>query len=392
MTNDLLKLNLGSGPFPMDGYVNLDRKNGNEVYPLSYPDESVEEIRASHILEHFSHRETVNVLKHWVSKLKPGGVLKVSVPDLKKIAEWYLCGVPFQVQGYLMGGHSDSDDQHGAAFDMEALCEAFHEAGLERVRIWQSDNQDTSASNISLNLMGYKPSAPRIEFSGVRACLASARYGPGLHHKCIYDALYPLKIPMHMSVGCFWNQHLSESIEGEIAHEDCRYILTLDFDTIFSAAEVVELYRILETHPHIDALVSCQSKRGGADAALFTMSADAPTLVEGEVDARIFDRLTVPIATGHFGLTMFRADKLRALPRPWMQAQPNADGRWGDGRIDADIAFWLNWKAAGNTVHLANRVGVGHIEDVVMWPSQDFTPHFQRPADYMTTGKPAEAR
>lgn len=46
------------------------------------PEGSCEEILARHILEHFSHLETQNVLAGWLRLLKPGGVLKVEVPNL----------------------------------------------------------------------------------------------------------------------------------------------------------------------------------------------------------------------------------------------------------------------------------------------------------------------
>ena len=100
---DQLKLNLGSGDCPIQGYVNIDRKTGQEAYPLSYEDRSVDEIRASHILEHFGLREAPEVLQHWVSKLRPGGILKVAVPDFAKIVDIYKNGGD-HTAAYLCGG------------------------------------------------------------------------------------------------------------------------------------------------------------------------------------------------------------------------------------------------------------------------------------------------
>lgn len=385
-----LKLNLGAGPNPMPGYVNLDRKTGQEIYPLAYEDNSVDEIRASHCLEHFSHRETLDVIKDWVAKLKPGGLLKIAVPDMEAISSAYMQRIPWPVEGFLMGGHVDSDDYHGAMFDKDKLCKLFHAAGLERVKHFVSDHADCTRLPISLNMQAYKPAAGKMKFEGVHACLASARYGPALHHQCIYQAMMKLELRMHTVTGCFWHQHLSEAIESELVDANCRYILTLDFDTVFSHEDVFELYRIMETHPHIDALVSVQSKRGASDA-LFTMADDAGKLLK-EVHAGIFDQLTAPIHTGHFGLTMLRADKLRALPRPWMLAKPDPEGRWRDGREDSDISFWTNWRKQGNTIHLANKVAVGHVQEMIMWPGQDFKPVFQDSARYINDGKPPEAR
>ena len=57
----------------MPGFTNVDRKFGQEAFPLPYPDESVEAVRASRILEHFGHREVQAVLNDWVRVLQDGG-------------------------------------------------------------------------------------------------------------------------------------------------------------------------------------------------------------------------------------------------------------------------------------------------------------------------------
>ena len=82
-----IRLNLGAGDTKLPGYIAVDRKNGQEVYPLAYEDNSVDEIYASHILEHFGLNEILKVLQNWVSKLKPGGLMKIAVPDFQKITE-----------------------------------------------------------------------------------------------------------------------------------------------------------------------------------------------------------------------------------------------------------------------------------------------------------------
>ena len=61
IAGDNMKLNLGAGEQQLEGYTNLDRKTGQEVYPLSgfltdhreldECDRNITEIRASHVLE-----------------------------------------------------------------------------------------------------------------------------------------------------------------------------------------------------------------------------------------------------------------------------------------------------------------------------------------------------
>jgi len=110
-----MKLNLGGGNQKIPGFVNIDRLNGQEAYPLpAYADGSVDEIRASHILEHFGHREVPEVLKEWVRVLKPGGVLKIAVPDFDYLVQHRHDELP--LESYLMGGQSDSNDYHKSIF------------------------------------------------------------------------------------------------------------------------------------------------------------------------------------------------------------------------------------------------------------------------------------
>lgn len=85
---NLLKLNLGCGHVPFDGYVNVDSRElpGVDVVAeaLDLPFESgeVDEIISSHLVEHFSaHILEAVVLPYWHSLLKPGGELVTVAPD-----------------------------------------------------------------------------------------------------------------------------------------------------------------------------------------------------------------------------------------------------------------------------------------------------------------------
>jgi len=151
-----VRLNLGAGNIPITGYVNIDRKTGQEVYPLDYKDNSVDEIRASHILEHFGMHEAALVLKNWVDKLKPGGLLKIAVPDFDKIIELYKKG-DSKTSGYLCGGQVDENDYHKSVFSKNSLIKLMEEAGIEFVTHWDSQIKDCASLPVSLNLQGNKP-------------------------------------------------------------------------------------------------------------------------------------------------------------------------------------------------------------------------------------------
>ena len=83
-----VNLNLGCGDFKLDGYINIDCRE--EVNPdiccrienLSYEPETVDEIYASHILEHLALQDARVMLGRFHSWLKKSGFLSIVVPNL----------------------------------------------------------------------------------------------------------------------------------------------------------------------------------------------------------------------------------------------------------------------------------------------------------------------
>lgn len=78
--------------------AHVTRPNGEQAFYLEhdsvepYPceDESFEWAFAEHFLEHLTPREAVGWLRDVRRVLKPGGVLRVTTPDLRKYIEGYL--------------------------------------------------------------------------------------------------------------------------------------------------------------------------------------------------------------------------------------------------------------------------------------------------------------
>ena len=81
-----LRLHLGCGSSRIPGWVNIDNEADlapdlvADVRDLPYEDNSVEQIAAFHVLEHFRYDEPV--LEEWHRVLVPGGLIVVVVPDL----------------------------------------------------------------------------------------------------------------------------------------------------------------------------------------------------------------------------------------------------------------------------------------------------------------------
>jgi predicted SAM-dependent methyltransferase len=88
----MLKLNLGCGIYYKPGYVNIDKFENlvadqqADLYFLPFSDNSVDEIEASHILEHFDIVHVPYLLAEWWRVLKPGGLLFLEIPNLWKSA------------------------------------------------------------------------------------------------------------------------------------------------------------------------------------------------------------------------------------------------------------------------------------------------------------------
>lgn len=92
-----MKLNLGSGARPLEGYVGVDLDPRADVvcdlrHLEVFEDNSVDEIIAVHVIEHFYLWEAVPLLTEWRRVLVPGGKIILECPDLEKAARLFLQG------------------------------------------------------------------------------------------------------------------------------------------------------------------------------------------------------------------------------------------------------------------------------------------------------------
>ena len=82
-----MNLNLGSGTSRKQDYLSVDLYTPEAdvmidlTRPLPFDDESVDNIYASHVVEHFSRDEWESIRKDWVRVLKPGGAIEIRCPD-----------------------------------------------------------------------------------------------------------------------------------------------------------------------------------------------------------------------------------------------------------------------------------------------------------------------
>lgn len=135
-----IRLNMGSGPFPIPGFINIDQfpeVNPDmvaDVRDLPFEPGTVSEIYAGHILEHFTRHDGAAVLRYWHSLLKPGGVIGVAVPDYDVLVQQYAANptpealIQFN-DLYIYSGIQRSPHQY--AYSAALLEKVMREAGFE---------------------------------------------------------------------------------------------------------------------------------------------------------------------------------------------------------------------------------------------------------------------
>ena len=369
-TEKKVRLNIGSGNAKIPGFIPIDRKLGHEAYPLAYPDNSVDEIRASHVLEHFSFGDAMKALHDWVRVLKPGGLIKIAVPDFDKCVN---SDDPERVF-FLMGGQQDEDDFHRSAFDRQRLESYMAAAGLDYIVEWTSDGLDTSAHPVSLNLQGIKKqpvvSTPEHKTEEptqdvkVAAYMTLPRYEAVAARSIAENALRKLGIGLATSQGVFWGQCMQRMFNDAIA-QGVDWILSIDSDSLFNETHLSALFDEFAKHPEADAMAALQCRRG-KKFPLMT--------VEGSTGMDICNLEPIKATTAHFGLTLIRVDALKEVQKPWFFCQPDSDGDYEDGRMDDDIWFWHQWKEAGKSVYVAPSVSIGHLEEMVAVFDENLNP------------------
>jgi len=135
IATETVRLNLGSGRYPLDDWTNVDLHCDADILAdfrnLAFDD--VETIRMSHLLEHISWRETDDVLRQVRGWLRVGGVLQVEVPDMDAILK--LGTVHPLWHKYVYGDQSHEGEYHRAGFTRLTLQAALVSAGFQHVEV-----------------------------------------------------------------------------------------------------------------------------------------------------------------------------------------------------------------------------------------------------------------
>ena len=148
MSTSDIKVHLGCGKRYLRGYIHVDLAeyphidygHGVERLPM-FEENSVDLIYGSHLLEYFDRAQVIPVLKEWRRVLKPGGTLRLAVPNFEALMEVYgKYGDLDMVLGPLYGRWpipgSDAIVYHKTIYDFASVKHVLEEAQLGNVRIW----------------------------------------------------------------------------------------------------------------------------------------------------------------------------------------------------------------------------------------------------------------
>lgn len=166
------KLHLGCGRKHIPGFFHVDAyKHPNvdfqgPVEKLDFvPDGSIDLIYAAHVLEHFGRHEVDAVLTEWHRVLKPGGVLRLSVPDYVACAKLLIDGRLDrgidEILGLMVGGQRDAHDYHKMIFDEPSLEGRLRKAGFSSMRHW--DWRTTEHTQVDDYSQAYLPHMDKVK-------------------------------------------------------------------------------------------------------------------------------------------------------------------------------------------------------------------------------------
>lgn len=209
--------------------------------------------------------------------------------------------------------------------------------------------------------------------------MSAPRWGHHWSRSTIEQACASIGLPLHIYGGPFWHHTMQQILLEKLA-AGADWVLCFDHDTCLRKNDLIQLLQHAIEHD-VDALAATQVRR--SDKAVIMSRArktDTDYLLEAD--------------TAHFGCTILKCSALANVPLPWFWELPNIEGCWSKKAhqlkvhpfmqrvadevgnvfaVDADIWFWKQWKAAGNSLFVDLSLPIGHVEEMVSEMQPDGT-------------------
>jgi len=139
-----IRLNLGCGERPIDGYVNVDLRAAPYVDVVAdarrvpFDEGSVSEIASSHLVEHFRrHQFATVVLPYWNRLLSAGGVLRTVCPNwqemLRRLHRGEMTMEAFTTVTF--GAQDHCGDDHFAMYTPQTLVDLLRSFGFRHIEV-----------------------------------------------------------------------------------------------------------------------------------------------------------------------------------------------------------------------------------------------------------------
>lgn len=383
-----IRLNIGAGDTTIPGFIPIDQKFGHDASKLEYEDNSVDEIYSSHCLEHIHHSKTCSTIEEWCRVLKPGGRIRIAIPDFEKvIANFKSDPEKFgssYVSAWLHGTYDEDHDRHRAVILKEELITMLRMCGIENIGPWTGEYPDHAGCNpMTLNIGGYKREIKIPREPSVVMVLSTPRFGPVDTFKSIADGCQSLGWRFFQWGGTEWGKGLESVCQQVIKEYSPDYIMTIDYDGVFSPDDCKALLDFMQNNPDVAAVWPVQAHRHQDLPLGFAPKGAAIGVYDFKGE---FTRMW----SGHFGCTIIRRQVFDTIPHPWFWSIPDPDtGDWSKGS-DADLTFWRWMHTYGFKFGQLNTVQIGHMEWCVKW----MAPRgiiWQPIQNYRAKGKPTSA-
>lgn len=138
------------------------------AHNIPLPNESVDLVYASHVLEYYDWQAAEYlVLPEWKRILKPGGTLRIAVPDFDKLVRYYY-GLDFRPEesflkdiiGPLFGKMSGEEGviYHKSTYDFDTLYERLEKCGFKEIGQWHWPG--TEHAHVDDHSQAYLPKIP----------------------------------------------------------------------------------------------------------------------------------------------------------------------------------------------------------------------------------------
>ena len=126
-----MKVIIGAGNTEYDGWSNTDVEEldllNQDKFNILFPNKDIDAFLAEHVWEHLSFEEGIIAAKNCFDFLKPGGYIRVAVPDKNFKNAWYQNMVK-------VGGPGPKDHpaySHKILYDYKMLTKVFEKAGFK---------------------------------------------------------------------------------------------------------------------------------------------------------------------------------------------------------------------------------------------------------------------